>query len=66
MKTLRLYYSRTNTTRVIMRRLASLLDADLVEYTDGIDRSGFRGYIKSCIDSYRKFPEVHIIGDEPG
>ena len=48
-----------------MRRLASLLDADLAEYTDGIDRSGFRGYLKSCIDSYRYAPEVHIIGDEP-
>lgn len=48
MKTLCLYYSRTNTTRVIMRRVASLLDADLFEYTDGIDRSGFKGYVKSC------------------
>ena len=65
MKTLCLYYSRTNTTRVIMRRLASLLDADLLEYTDGINRAGFKGYVKSCIDSYRKFPEVHIVGDEP-
>lgn len=65
MKTLCLYYSRTNTTRVIMKRLASLLDADLMEYADGIDRSGFRGYLRSCIDSYRKFPEVHIIGEEP-
>lgn len=48
-----------------MRKLASLLDADLFEYTDGIDRSGFMGYIRSCIDSFRKFPDVHIVGDEP-
>ena len=42
-----------------------LTDADLYEYTDGVDRSGFRGYLRSCIDSYRKFPEVSIVGGEP-
>ena len=42
-----------------------LTDADLYEYTDGKDRSGIRGYISSCIDSYRRAPEVHIAGDEP-
>ena len=60
MKALCLYYSRTNTTRVIMKRMAMLLDADLVEYTDGVDRSGFKGYIKSCIDSFKKPPQVHL------
>lgn len=47
MKTLCLYYSRTNTTRVIMKRIAVLMDADLFEYTDGKDRSGLKGYIRS-------------------
>lgn len=65
MKTLCLYYTRTNTTRVIARRIAMLLDADLLEYTDGKDRSGLKGYIRSCIDSFKEPPEVHIIGDEP-
>ena len=65
MKTLCLYYSRTNLTRVIMRRIAMLTDADLYEYTDGKERSGIRGYISSCIDSYRRAPKVHIAGDEP-
>ena len=65
MKTLCLYYSRTNLTRVIMRRIAMLTDADVYEYTDGVDRSGIRGYIRSCIDSYREFPQVSIIGEEP-
>lgn len=65
MKTLCLYYSRTNLTRVITRRIAMLTDADVYEYTDGADRSGIKGYIKSCIDSYRAFPEVHIVGGEP-
>lgn len=65
MKTLCLYYSRTNTTRVIARRIAMLLGADLFEYTDGKDRSGFKGYVASCIDSFKEPPKVHIIGDEP-
>ena len=42
-----------------------LTDADLYEYTDGKDRSGIKGYIRSCIDSYKAFPEVHIAGEEP-
>ena len=65
MKTLCLYYSRTNTTRVIARRIAMLLDADLFEYTDGKDRSGFKGYIASCIDAYKQPPSVQIVGEEP-
>lgn len=65
MKTLCLYYSRTNHTKKIMSKIASLIDADLYEYTDGKDRSGFKGYLASCIDSYRKFPDVSIVGDEP-
>lgn len=65
MKTLCLYYSRTNLTRVIMKRVAMLTDADMYEYTDGVDRSGIGGYLRSCIDSYRKFPEVSIVGGEP-
>ena len=65
MKTLCLYYSRTNTTRVIMRRMAMLLNADLFEFTDGKDRSGIKGYIASCIDAYRQPPAVNVIGAEP-
>ena len=64
-KTLCLYYSRTNLTRVIMRRIAMLTNADMYEYTDGKNRSGIKGYIMSCIDSVRPLPEVHIIGEEP-
>ena len=42
-----------------------LTDADVYEYTDGVDRSGIKGYIRSCIDAYRPFPEVNIVGGEP-
>ena len=65
MKTLCLYYSRTNLTRVIMNRIAMLTDADVYEYTDGVDRSGIMGYLRSCIDSYKKLPMVSIVGEEP-
>ena len=65
MKTVCLYYSRTGKTRSIMERMARMLDADLFEYTDGKDRSGVKGYISSCIDTYREMPPVSIIGGEP-
>ena len=50
MKTVCLYYSRSGRTKSIMERMANMLDADLIEYTDGKDRSGFKGYVGSCID----------------
>ena len=65
MKTLCLYYSRTNLTRFVINRIAMLTDADVYEYTDGVDRSGIRGYLRSCIDAYRKPPVVRIVGEEP-
>ena len=54
MKTLCLYYTRTNTTKAAMEKLAQLLDADLAEYTDGKDRSGVMGYIGACFASAKK------------
>jgi len=39
MKTLCLYYTRTNTTKADMEHLAKLIGADLAEYTDGKDKS---------------------------
>ena len=48
MKTLCLYYTRTNTTKTAMERLAELLDADVAEYTDGKDRSGTLPALAVC------------------
>ena len=56
MKTICLYYSRSNLTRSIARRLSELLGADLSEYTDGVNRRGVLGYLRSCVDSFRKPP----------
>lgn len=64
MKTLCLYYTRTNTTKTAMEHLAKLLNADIAEYGDGKDRSGVMGYIGACIDSMKKrFPQVTIKDD---
>jgi flavodoxin len=64
MKTLCLYYTRTNTTKAAMEHLAKLLDADLAEYTDGKDRSGILGYISACFASKKKAAsQVSIKGD---
>ena len=48
MKTLCLYYTRTNTTKEIMENIAGIIGADAAEYTDGKDRSGFLGYVRAC------------------
>ena len=64
MKTLCLYYTRTNTTKAAMEHLAKLLEADLAEYTDGKDRSGIWGYIGACCVSKKKAAsQVSIKGD---
>ena len=54
MKTLCLYYTRTNTTKEAMEHLAKLLDADIARYTDGKDRSGALGYVGACFASMKK------------
>ena len=48
MKTLCLYYTRTNKTKEIMENIAKIIGADVAEYTDGKNRSGFPGYIGAC------------------
>ena len=64
MKTLCLYYTRTNTTKAAMEHLAKLLDADIAEYTDGKDRSGALGYVGACFASLKKnFPKITIEGN---
>ena len=61
MKTLCLYYTRTNTTKTAMEHLAKLLDADIAQYTDGKDRSGALGYVGACFASLKKsFPKITI------
>ena len=49
-----IYYSRTGKTRSVMAEVAKSLDAELVEITDGVNRSGFIGACRSCLDAVRR------------
>lgn len=63
MKTLCLYYTRTNTTKEVMENIAGILGADFAEYTDGRDRSGFLGYVGACFTTVKgSLPKVSIKG----
>ena len=48
------YYSRSGKTRNTVTAVAEALGAELVEVTDGVDRSGFFGAVRSCFDAVRK------------
>jgi len=49
-----LYYSRTGSTRKAVEEIASALDAEVVALTDGADRSGWGGWLRSGLDAVRK------------
>ncbi|MBR2484028.1 MAG: hypothetical protein IKB53_04715 [Oscillospiraceae bacterium] len=49
-----LYYSRTGRTRTVMQDIAQAMDAELVEISDGIDRSGALGFFMCGIDAMRR------------
>jgi len=49
-----MYYSRTGNTKQTMEEIAAALDAELVELTDGMDRSGWGGWMRSGMDAMRR------------
>ena len=49
-----LYFSRTGNTKKAMEEIAQALNAELAEVTDGVDRSGWRGYLRSGMDAMRR------------
>lgn len=49
-----IYYSRSGNTRHVMEEVAKELNAELLEITDGVDRSGWGGWMRSGLDSMRK------------
>ena len=49
-----IYYSRSGNTRKVMEEIAQELDAELVEITDGVDRTGWGGWMRSGLDAMRK------------
>ena len=48
-----IYYSRTGKTKQAMEEVAQALGAELVEITDGQDRSGFKGFMRSGMEAMR-------------
>ena len=64
MKTLCLYYTRTNKTKEVMENIAKIIGADVAEYTDGKNRSGFLGYVGACFATVnRSLSKVSIKGE---
>lgn len=53
-KVLCLYYSRTGHTRRAIKEIAEALNAEVVSIGDGVDRSGWRGYLRSGRDAMRR------------
>ena len=49
-----LYYSRSGKTRQAMEAIAAELEAELVELTDGVERSGSLHAVAACFDAVRK------------
>ena len=49
-----LYFSRTGNTKKAMEEIAQALGAEMAEITDGVDRSGWRGYLRSGMDAMRR------------
>ncbi|MBE5959120.1 MAG: hypothetical protein E7254_09715 [Lachnospiraceae bacterium] len=64
MKTLCLYYTRTNTTKEVIEAIAQTIGADVAEYTDGKNRNGFLGYVGACFATINNtISNVSIKGD---
>ena len=49
-----MYYSRTGNTKQTMQEIAETLNAELVEIQDGVDRSGWSGWLRSGLDAVRR------------
>ena len=49
-----IYYSNTGNTQLAMAQIADELDAELVEITDGVERSGFWGNVKAGMAAMRR------------
>lgn len=49
-----IYYSRTGNTKKAMEEIARDLDAELAELHDDVDRSGWKGWLRSGLDAMRR------------
>ena len=61
--TLCVYYSRTGNTKALAEYISKKLNAELLEISDGIDRSGKSGYLKSGYESMKGIlPKLNSFG----
>ena len=61
--TLCVYYSRTGNTKSLAEYVSKKLNAELLEISDGIDRSGKSGYLKSGYESLKgELPKLNSFG----
>ena len=51
-----IYCTRTGHTETLMQTISRKVGAELVEITDGKDRSGFWGYVSAAVAGLRKNP----------
>ena len=49
-----LYYSRTGNTKKAMEEIAGALGAEIAELRDGVDRTGWGGWLRSGMDATRR------------
>ena len=65
-----IYYSRTGNTKRVMETIAKEMDAELLALTDGVERSGLRGWLRSGMDAMQQrdpqFPQKPRRRDEAG
>ena len=52
--TLCLYYSRSGHTEKLMKKIAEHFGAEIAEFSDGADYSGFSGYFRAVVRTYSK------------
>ena len=57
-KILCIYYSRTGKTRTAMEEIAAALGGELVALDDGVNRAGFPGAVRSCLDAVRRSTRI--------
>ncbi len=61
--TICIYYSRTGNTERIAKYIKDKTNCELLNITDGIDRSGSRGYLKSGYESLKEIlPKLKSFG----
>ena len=52
-----IYYSRTGNTKKAMEEIAAALDAETLELSDGVERSGWRGWLRCGRDAMCREPD---------